>query len=310
MAQPVIIENDAVQLEVWPHYGGKVSSLVDKADGSELLFSYPMEYPSQTSHYDVPYTKGWYAGWDECFPAIAASKYVGRPYDGIPVPDHGEVWSLPTTATPSTAGITTVWHGLRFGYRLTRSLHLDGNRVCADYTLVNLAPFEFRFVWAMHALMAMNLPVELDLPGHPRFRFSHDATGHEIQQEFAWPIDEEDGANLAKPSELPPHEGWKVYSLLPITSPLTVRYPSRSRTLTIEYKSDDGMAAHWGIWLNTGGWGSHRHFSIQPTTGRFDQIDRAIRDGAVGSIPAMGKRAWSVRLTLGELPRPAAPSQT
>src|SRR5689334_4259502 len=54
MAQPVIIENDAVQLEVWPHYGGKVSSLIDKADGTELLFSYPMECPSQTSHYDVP----------------------------------------------------------------------------------------------------------------------------------------------------------------------------------------------------------------------------------------------------------------
>ena len=29
MAQPVTIENDAIQMDVWPTYGGKVSSLVD-----------------------------------------------------------------------------------------------------------------------------------------------------------------------------------------------------------------------------------------------------------------------------------------
>ena len=96
-------------------------------------------------------------------------------------------------------------------------------------------------------------------------------------------------------------------SVLPITSPLTVRYPSRSRTLTLEYKSDDGVAAYWGIWLNTGGWGSHRHFSIQPTTGRFDQIDRAIRTAPMGTSPHWPAH-WSVRLTLGEIPRPHADS--
>ena len=41
-------------------------------------------------------------------------------------PDHGELWGLPTTAVPTKDGITTVWHGLRFGYRLTRKLYLEG----------------------------------------------------------------------------------------------------------------------------------------------------------------------------------------
>jgi hypothetical protein len=66
----------------------------------------------------------------------------------------------------------------------------------------------------------------------------------------------------------------------------------------MEFHSEDAMAAYWGIWVNTGGWGAHRHFSVQPTTGRFDQIDRAIKDGTVGCIGSMGKRVWSVRLTL------------
>jgi hypothetical protein len=297
MTQPVTIENDAVQMDVWPQFGGKVSSLVDKADQFDLLFGYPTEYPER-SQYDVPYNKGWYAGWDECFPAIAPSKYIGRPYDGIMVPDHGEIWSLPTTAVPAKDGITTVWHGLRFGYRLTRKLFLDGAAVVAEYTLINLAPFEYRFIWATHPLFSMTVPVELDVHGSPRFRLSHDAIGHEIQKEFTWPVTEEEGENLAKPDELPAKLAWKVFSSLPIMSPITVKYPTRNRRLTMEYKSDDGMAAHWGIWINTGGWGAHRHFSIQPTTSRFDQIDRAIKDGTVGSVAPMGKRAWSVRMSL------------
>lgn len=297
MSQPVTIENDAIQMDIWPQFGGKVSSLVDKADQFDLLFSYPVEYPER-SQYDVPYQKGWYAGWDECFPAIAASRYVGPPYDGIAVPDHGEIWSLPTTAVPTRDGITTVWHGLRFGYRLTRKLYLEGSSIVSEYTLINLAPYEYRFIWATHPLLSMTAPVELDLPGNPRFRLSHDAIGHEIQQEFAWPITEEEGDNLSRPAELPAKEAWKVFSSLPIMSPFTVNYPTRNRRLTIEYKSDDGLAAHWGVWINTGGWGTHRHFSIQPTTARFDQIDRAVKDGTVGSVAPMGKRTWSIRLSL------------
>jgi hypothetical protein len=68
--------------------------------------------------------------------------------------------------------------------------------------------------------------------------------------------------------------------------------------MTMEYKSDDAMTAYWGIWISTGGWGTHHHFSIQPTTGRYDQIDRAIKDASAGTIGAMGKRVWSVRLSL------------
>src|SRR5947209_15555975 len=133
MAHPVLIENEALRMEVWPALGGKVASLADKADEFELLFNYPAEIPT-AALYDTAYGNGWYAGWDECFPAVSPSHYVGHPYDGIAVPDHGELWGLPTTAVPAKDGITTVWHGLRFGYRLTRKLYLDGPSVRAEYT--------------------------------------------------------------------------------------------------------------------------------------------------------------------------------
>ena len=200
MAVPVRLENDALRVEVWPRLGGKVSSMIDKADRFELMFNYPAEIPV-TSQYGRPFESGWYAGWDECFPAVAPGGYPGHPYDHIQVPDHGELWGLPTTATPTKDGITTTWYGLRFGYRFDRRLWLEGASVVAEYTLTNLAPFEFRFVWAMHALLSLASPTQIDfggMDGRP-FRLSHDASGNELGEVFPWPGGSNAGQDFSRP---------------------------------------------------------------------------------------------------------------
>jgi hypothetical protein len=58
------------------------------------------------------------------------------------------------------------------------------------------------------------------------------------------------------------------------------------------------MPAYWGIWINTGGWGAHNHFAIEPTTGRYDQLDRAIKDHSAGKVDGMGQRTWSISISL------------
>ena len=301
MSQPVTIENDHVRLAVWPQVGGKVSSVLDKADRFELLFDYPAELPTRP-RYDEPFDDGWPAGWDECFPGVAPCKYPSRPYADVAVPDHGELWGIPTTAVPTKLGITTVWHGLRFGYRLTRKLFLDGPTVTAEYAVVNLAPFEFRFAWAMHPLLSLAVPVKLELGGVARgFRYSHDADGVAHDRPFDWPL-VDPGVDLSDPATLPPQRGWKAFSTDPIDdAPLTIRYPTRGRSLTVAYETDAdaGPAAYWGLWLNTGGWGGNRNFSVEPTTGRFDQLDRAVADGSAARLPPAGRRDWTVRWTLG-----------
>jgi hypothetical protein len=290
---PVTIENDAIRMEVWPQIGGKVSSIIDKADHYELLFNYPAELPD-SPHYDAPYGDHWYSGWDECFPAIAPSIYPRHPYSGIAVPDHGELWGIPTTtAVPTKDGITTVWNGLRFGYRLTRKLYLQNASVVAEYNLANLAPFEFRFVWAMHSLMSMVQPAELSVD-QSRFRLSHDATGNRFDTDFTWPL-VAPTESLSNLESLPPKRGWKSFSTDPIQSSFLVSYPTRNRSLRVAYESDDGMSAYWGLWINTGGWAGNRHFAVEPTTGRYDQIDRSIKDGSAGQIDPFGRRQWTVR---------------
>jgi hypothetical protein len=297
MSRPVTIENEAFLMEVYPQYGGKVASLIDKADNFELMFDYPAELPTGAV-YDSRYDSSWCAGWDENFPAVAPGKYPGHPYDGIAIPDHGELWGLPTTAVPTRNGITTVWHGLRFGYRLTRKLWLEESSVVASYTLINLAPFEFRFIWSMHPNMSMISPVTIDHQPGGEFRFSHDELGVDHQKLFHWPSIEP-GLDLSAPEALPPRLGWKVFSMDPISAPMKLHYPSRGRSLQIEFTSEDDMAAYWGVWVNTGGWGGNRHFAIEPTTGRFDQLDRAVADASAARVSASGRRDWSVRWTVG-----------
>jgi hypothetical protein len=299
MSQPVIIENDFVRMEVYPHIGGKVASLIDKADKFDLMFDYPVELPTRPQ-YDMRFDDSWYAGWDECFPAVAPGKYPLHPYEGINIPDHGELWGLPTTAVPNKNGITTVWHGLRFGYRLTRKLYLEQSSILADYTLVNLAPFEFRFVWSIHPLMSMQSPAQLQLPAGLPFRFSHDELRVDHQHPFAWPTGEAN-LNMSDFSKLPDRRGWKLFSLKPINEPGKVLYPARNRSLTLEYTSTDALPAYWGIWINTGGWAGNRAFAIECTTGRFDQLDRCVTDGSAGRVGPLGRCDWSVRWSLAGL---------
>jgi hypothetical protein len=293
---PVTIENDALRLEVWPQIGGKVASIIDRADRYDLLFSYPAELPVG-SHYDQPYANSWYAGWDECFPAVAASSYVGHPYGGVRVPDHGELWGLPTQVTPARDGITCTWHGLRFGYRLSRTIHLEDATLTADYELENLAPFEFRFVWAQHALMSMSEPVELLLPQGLAMQHSHGADGESDDGgAFEWPRISGD-VDFSRVADLPGQRAWKVFSREPVEYEAVVRYPSRGRRLRIEFDSPT-VRAYWGIWINTGGWAGQKHFAIEPTTGRFDQIDRSIVDHSSGQVPPLSVVRWTVRWTV------------
>jgi hypothetical protein len=294
--QPVEIENAHIKLEVWPQFGGKVSSLIDKADNYDLLYEFPAELPD-APRYNRNYGDGWFGGWDECFPAVAKGPYPRHPYDGIQVPDHGELWGIPATAVPTKDGITTVWHGLRFGYRLTRKLWLEDAQIIARYTLVNLAPFEFRFVWALHALMAMTEPVEIDVQRGGWF-FSHTSEAAPVSKDFDWPM-VESGTDLSKPATLPEKKSWKVFTRDPICSAAVIRYPRRGRRASITYISDD-VPAYWGLWMNTGGWSNQKHFAIEPTTGKHDDVAASVKDASAGTVGPLGKVEWEVRWGLSE----------
>jgi hypothetical protein len=303
---PLHIESDALSVQIWPHLGGKISSIVDKADGHELMFQLESEVP-QHGMYDRSYQDGWYAGWDECFPAVAASGYPRPPYQGVSVPDHGELWGLPTLPVRSRHGIVTVWNGVRFKYRLTRVLIVVGSTLLARYTLTNLSPHEFRFVYAGHALLCMKLPIELQLPEGEPYRHSHGASGVPVDQAFEWPklYEKNQLRDVSRPETLPGQDAWKLFGLRP-SNAATIHYPTRQRSLDIDFTPSPAVNNYWGIWINTGAWNRHRHLAVEPTTGRYDTIEASIADDSAAKVLSHGQVEWTVKWTV----RPALPTTT
>jgi hypothetical protein len=286
----------AVQLA--PHLGGKITSLIDLADGHELLFQLPGAPPAQPPD-PTRYDHSYYAAWDECFPAVAAGPYPAPPYLGVAVPDHGELWSQAAAVHHDERSATTSWRSARFGYQLERELALDGATLTASYTLRNPAAHELRFVYATHALLAMTAPVELRLPSDEPWRHSHGADGRAVGRAFRWPAlpSPEATLDLARPTALPAGGAWKLFSERPATY-LRLCYPTRRRALTVEYRSRDAVAAYWGVWINTGGWAGHRHLAVEPTTGRYDALDASVADGSAGRVAGGATARWQVALTV------------
>ncbi len=143
--------------------------------------------------------------------------------------------------------------------------------------------------------MSLESPVRINLSGPGGFRLSHDADHVEIQKPFDWPTTGE-GDDLSQPAALTKRRGWKVFALDPISGPATITYPSRGRSVSIRFSSET-LQAYWGIWVNTGGWAAGQNFALQPTTGRFDQLERSTRDGSAGRVEPAGRAEWSMTLS-------------
>lgn len=285
MSQPVLLENEHLRLEIWPQYGGKISSLSDKADGYELLTTLPVELPTRCP-YDCSYADTWPAGWDECFPSLLPGNYPLYPYQNIAVPDHGELWSLPTTCVPTRDGITTVWQGLRFGYRLTRKLFLEGPCVVAEYTLINLSPFDFPFLWTPQILLSVPSAIQTDLPKN-----------EVLQNGLCWPqLDAE--YQFEEVNQLPPGRTWCVHFRQPIRHPVVIRYPERKRLLQIDFGSDTGVNAFWRLAVNTGTPAGPKSVTLAPATGRSDQLADSFNDASAAVLAASGRSNWQIRLSM------------
>ena len=72
----------------------------------------------------------------------------------------------------------------------------------------------------------------------------------------------------------------------------------------MEYASEDNLPAYWGVWVYTGPSLASGTFAVEPTTGRYDQIDRAIKDNSAGRVAPFGRRRMVGALESGLILKP------
>ena len=250
MTGEIELANDALRVTVLPELGGKISRLESRASGREWLWRnphLPYRRAERGDSYVALHDTG---GIDECFPEV-----------------HGEVFGRPWSLEPEGAALAFV----AAGYRLERAMRLRGAALELDYALENRSERELSFVWCLHALLALEPGMRLELPGGveivpgPERRFA--------EKRFVRP--------------------------LPSGGEVALRTADGHEALVFRF--DPREVPFVGIWQNYGRWsgaGTAPYFNlgIEPSIGDADSLANARARGTAGLLAPRARRTWRVAL--------------
>lgn len=288
----ITLGNERLQFEILPDCGGKIRSLVDRRSGKEWMWSNP-NLPQQLPVYAWNFEKHLdTGGWDEIFPSV-----VPCDLDGLPVPDHGDLVSLPwevlelgdeVLAMQSTA--RSIPATLRRDIRLARG----APAFVLEYTLANNSAREWPFLIATHPLLDLAPGSRLELPDDAVLRIAG-ALG-----------DAPDGGTirardlntlLARESG-----GWalKLFSAPGALSEVGFRPPDGTG---IRMSWDPVLLPVLGMWVNHGGWtgtggASYRNIGIEPGNASCDALSDAVDADTAGRLAPGEVRRWEIRVEL------------
>jgi galactose mutarotase-like enzyme len=287
----VRIENEAIAVTVAPHYGARVTSLVDKATGRDWMA--PGGESPHTGE-DAVYAAAEAVGWDECFPTVAPWDAEGTGW-GRKLRDHGDLWGRPWNVhSQSASSIATTYSTSEFSF--TRTLELSGTALHAHYTVRNEGPRALPFMWALHGLLAVTPEDRIELPGLTAAEatyLSHNGRTLVVPK-LSWP-GPDPALGLALDRVHPASEQFagKLYA----SGMGTVRVGNARGALEIASSPD---VQHLGIWLNYGGWpgpdGVH-HIALESTTAPVDHLGHALERGTAVTLAPGASQRWTVTLT-------------
>jgi hypothetical protein len=295
------MENSEVSLSLLPEVGGKMISLMSKRTGFEFLSlsGRPFRKPAYGEDFEALDI----SGFDECFPAIGKGIYPERPWEGIEIPDHGELFTLPWDCEIVDDRIIMTVSSVRFSYRFTKTLSLSCTELCIDYELENLSPYEFKYIWSPHPLFTAMPKTKICLPEGVGLRAydSHQSVpGRQIRQ-VGWPHAKQPDGSIVDISVLKPahaktaakyfttqlKEGW-----------CGLQYPD-GHALKILFPAE--KIPYLGLWINEGGWPSSDpsyNIAMEPCTGCPDELETAIQNGEYASIGNRQKKQWHLILSI------------
>lgn len=299
------MQDEAMRLVILPKWGGKIASLYDKRYNREWLHtnrSFSFRLPTYDANYIRDYDIG---GFDECFPNVGAGSYPIWPWQGVMLPDHGEVWALPWDVAQDASGLTLGVEGVRLPYRMEKRLELRSDGLWMRYRVMNRSPFDMPVLWSSHPLVDVKAGMRLDVPAstvridscNPRFS---ELTGLEAGQIVSWP--QIRGLDL---SVIPGPEAQMSAKLMArqlSEGRVAIVDPAEEASLTFRFNPK--MVTHCGLWLNYCGWagkpGAAPYYNVgfEPCIGVADRLDLAVQAGEAGLLPARGELSWHLHLLL------------
>lgn len=299
------IETAQVAMEIIPALGAKVISLRYRPGGREFLWRHP-DRPLRAVAYGTAFDQADISGWDECFPSIAETPYPLAPWQGILVPDHGELWTLPWQWEVDGTALRMWTYSVRFGYRFERIFDFDERSIAVSYRVDNPTSFDLHALWSMHPFFQVTPSSRVLLPPGVGVRVEI-STGERIGpflSEAPWPVahDHQTGRPVDLSIMGPPQPTTeKLYSTLLLEGWAALYHPDDEHFVAFTFDPSD--IPFVGVCQIRGGWPAQGKPAytvlLEPCTGWPDRLDLAVAHGTARVIPAGKSRQWQVQLHLG-----------
>jgi galactose mutarotase-like enzyme len=256
----VLIQAGDCSLSVLPQFGGKIASL--RFRGEELLQAPLAPIAARTR--TMPFDAADASGWDECLPSVAACK-VQTEAGLAEVPDHGDLWRLPSTIlehTPQSVALSAGCFSLPLTLkrRLSLAETSNGVRISLDYRLTNTGTVSVPWSWAAHPLFTVAEGDRILLPDSIRTLRLEGSGGNRLGKygdEIQWPIaDLANGfhVDLSRAEAPDAGVGDKLFA-----GPLNSRngwcaLERPSAGVRIRVNFDPDATPYLGLWICYGGW--------------------------------------------------------
>ncbi|HVY52490.1 MAG TPA: hypothetical protein VHA07_13135 [Devosia sp.] len=285
----LLLEHGGIEVELDPAYGGRVVSLIDTRAGREWMTSGGR---SENTGEDATYREDEAVGWDECFPTVGAWDATGTVWNRR-LRDHGDLWGRPWKvegATPQSATLSYTASQFRFA----RTLRVEPETLIARYTVQNLSGEPLPYLWALHALLAVEPEDRIDLPGVHSVEVAYLARAGERIEAARLPWTGPNGVLPHPLDQVQPPDSLLAGKFYATGLPGGVaRIGQPGRMLEIGW---DGSIADLGIWMTYGAWpepGGNYEVALEPTNAPADHVGQAIEAGALPLSPGQ-TRSWTV----------------
>ena len=319
----ITLRGGGLEVTVLPELGAKILSIKDAADGHEYLWR-ALGRPLRRPVYGTRYVDWDWAGFDECFPTIVPCHYPEPPWDGVWLPDHGELWCTPWEAAPEGDGWRMWASGVRLPYLFERRIDLPApGQVRLRYRLRNLCAYQFHYLWSAHPTFVVTARTRVlvpggEAPGGLRFRVNH-SRGHELGRlgdAVAWERARYAGGESARLGEIRPGSGHaaKLFSerLGAQQGWAALHETDTGRFAAVAF--DPARMPHLGIWRDEAGsphpppegaerGAPHLHVALEPCTGFPDRLDFGMARGESATVGPREEVTWELRLVFGRAPR-------
>lgn len=159
----VILDNGRIRATVLPELGGKMSSLIRAVMGREFLRQ-PASRPLKPAVHGAAFEDYDASGFDECFPTVAACEYAGEYFNGLALPDHGELWSSRWRFEIHGEELCLAVTGRRLPYIFRKRIRLEDEAILLQYELESVTDAPFHYLWSAHPLLKVDPGCRIMLP--------------------------------------------------------------------------------------------------------------------------------------------------